>query len=166
VLGLLSRERRLLRAEVRSQPASNPEGWKLSRRMALRREHLRKDTLIGAIGVTERGEQWEAVNKALTALIIAHAAGLVTCLTLLKDYTATGSLRGMGTFVWVFGVGLILAILTEFFWLVLRKPFTDDRVFEVSGSAAIFVVVLALSHFSVIALFVAIGIAISKYGRL
>jgi hypothetical protein len=34
----------------------------------------------------ERHDLWEALNKALNTLMLGHAAGLVTCLTLMKDY--------------------------------------------------------------------------------
>jgi hypothetical protein len=45
-----------------------------------------------------RKDSWEAVNKAIYGLMVGHAAGLVGCLTLLKDYNATspGHLRGWG----------------------------------------------------------------------
>jgi hypothetical protein len=36
-----------------------------------------------------RKDNWEAVNKAVYTLIVGHAAGLVACMTLLKDYNAT-----------------------------------------------------------------------------
>jgi hypothetical protein len=47
--------------------------------------------------------------KALNYLLVAQAAGFVTCLTLLKDFNTV--LKGIGPFVWLFGVGLILAII-------------------------------------------------------
>jgi hypothetical protein len=46
----------------------------------------------------------------MNSLMIAHAAGLVTCLTLSKDYKDTPQLKGIGTFVMAFGVGLVFAI--------------------------------------------------------
>ena len=54
-----------------------------------------------------RKDNWEAANKALYSLMVGHAAGLVGCLTLLKDYDATspGHLKGLGAFIWLFGLG-------------------------------------------------------------
>jgi hypothetical protein len=52
-----------------------------------------------------RHHLWEAFNKALNTLILGHAAGLVTCLTLLKDYKD----QGLGVFIRLFGAGLIRA---------------------------------------------------------
>jgi len=45
--------------------------------------------------VDYESQQWEAVNKGLTTLMVAHAAGMVTCLTLIKDYKDTGPLKGV-----------------------------------------------------------------------
>jgi hypothetical protein len=42
-------------------------------------------------------------------LLVAHAAGLITCLSLLKDYEHTPRLKGIGVFVYLFGFGLIAA---------------------------------------------------------
>jgi hypothetical protein len=46
-----------------------------------------------------------------------HAAGLITCLTLLKDYNNTPQLKGVGLFVGLFGMGLIAA-MTAFIELI------------------------------------------------
>ena len=52
----------------------------------------------------ERHDLWEALNKALNTLMLGHAAGLVTCLTLMKDYKENSQLEGLGTFIALFGV--------------------------------------------------------------
>jgi hypothetical protein len=59
---------------------------------------------------------WEALNKALNTLILGHAAGLVTCLTLLKDYKD----QGLGWFIVMFGYGLILATISAVLWVIYR----------------------------------------------
>jgi len=41
----------------------------------------------------------------------ASRDGLVGCLSVLKDYATTPQLKGMGSFIVLFGVGLILAII-------------------------------------------------------
>ena len=108
--------------------------------------------------------QWEAVNKGLTTLMVAHAAGMVTCLTLIKDYKDTGPLKGIGVFVWLFGSGLVTAIVAAFLWLTLRGPYTADR--RTGMFYALFVGTVAWSHVSLAALIAAIVFAIYKYGRL
>jgi hypothetical protein len=69
-----------------------------------------------------RKDNWEAVNKALYTLIVGHAAGLVACMTLLKDYNATspGHLKGLGWFITLFGLGLFLAVVSAAVWIVGR----------------------------------------------
>src|SRR5260221_1781472 len=54
---------------------------------------------------------WETVNKALNTLMVGHAAGLVTCLTLIKDYN-NPQLKGLGWFITLFGLGLFLAVVS------------------------------------------------------
>jgi hypothetical protein len=53
---------------------------------------------------------WDVLLKGVNYLLIAHAAGLVTCLTLLKDYKDNPQLKGLGGFIGLFGFGLIFAI--------------------------------------------------------
>jgi hypothetical protein len=53
---------------------------------------------------------YEIHFKSANYLLAAHAAGLVGCLTVLKDYEATPQLKGMGTFFVLFGVGLLFSI--------------------------------------------------------
>jgi len=56
-------------------------------------------------------DHYEAQVKSANYLLVAHAAGLVGCLSVLKDYATTPQLKGMGTFIVLFGVGLLGAIL-------------------------------------------------------
>src|SRR6266480_909287 len=81
-----------------------------------------------------RKDNWEAVNKALYALIVGHAAGLVACMTFLKDYNTAspGPLKGLGAFIWLFGLGLWLAIVSASVWIFGRYnywvfPFTGGK---------------------------------------
>ena len=46
-----------------------------------------------------RKDAWDVTNKALNTLMIAHAAGLVACVTLLKDYKDNAQLKGLGVFM-------------------------------------------------------------------
>jgi hypothetical protein len=57
-------------------------------------------------------DHYEVHFKNANYLLLAHAAGLVGCITVLKDYAATPQLKGMGTFVVLFGVGLLASIFT------------------------------------------------------
>src|SRR6266404_7218319 len=49
---------------------------------------------------------WEVHLKAVNSLLIAHGAGLVACLTLLKDYDTTPHLKHIGWFIGLFAFGL------------------------------------------------------------
>jgi hypothetical protein len=65
-------------------------------------------------------DNWEAVNKAIYALIVGHAAGLVACMTLLKE---PGPLKGVGTFITVFGLGFFFAVISAAVWIIGRFNF-------------------------------------------
>jgi hypothetical protein len=56
-------------------------------------------------------------------LLIAHGAGLVTCLTLLKDYDANPRLKDIGFIITMFACGLAFAILT-YLSLILHRHTT------------------------------------------
>jgi hypothetical protein len=56
-------------------------------------------------------DHYESQVRSANYLPVAHAAGLLGCLSVLKDYATTPQLKGMGSFVVLFGVGLICAII-------------------------------------------------------
>jgi hypothetical protein len=60
--------------------------------------------------MAEVKDHYEIHFKNANYLLAAHAAGLIGCLTVLKDYEATPQLKGMGTFVVLFGIGLLASI--------------------------------------------------------
>jgi hypothetical protein len=69
-------------------------------------------------------DEWDILHKGLTGLLVANATGMVACLTLLRDYdTAKGKLDGLGVFIWLFGVGLLLAIWAAIAMVFLRRSF-------------------------------------------
>jgi hypothetical protein len=113
----------------------------------------------------DRKELWEIHNKSLTTLMVSHAAGLVTCLTLLKDYKveSPGALKGIGIFVWLFGLGLLSSALASFFHLVLRgqmiAPSDRSAGFQAARISFSFMV-----GPSVALLLTAIILAIGKFG--
>jgi hypothetical protein len=89
-----------------------------------------------------RKDNWEAVNKALSSLMVGHAAGLVVCSTLLKDYNAAspGHLKGLGWLIALFGIGLFLAVISAVVWIVGRFnywvfpftiPFTGKKRWDI-----------------------------------
>lgn len=61
----------------------------------------------------------EAV-KAIQSLMIANGAALVATLSLLKDYDATPKYKGIGTFINLFGLGFLTAIVAFLFAFSLR----------------------------------------------
>jgi hypothetical protein len=79
-----------------------------------------------------RKDIWEALNKALNTLMVGHAAGLVTCLTLLKDYKDNSQLEGLGWFIVLFGYGLIVAASSVLIWTLgaANRVFLPKRIRE------------------------------------
>src|SRR5260221_5224387 len=55
-------------------------------------------------------EHYDGHFRSANYLLAAHAAGLIGCLSVLKDYNSTPQLKGIGTFVVLFGIGLLGAI--------------------------------------------------------
>jgi hypothetical protein len=49
--------------------------------------------------------------KYVNSLLVAHGAGLIGCLSVLKDYNPTGHYAGIGIFISLFVVGFILACM-------------------------------------------------------
>jgi len=56
-------------------------------------------------------DHYEQNLRAANYLFAAHGAGLVGCLSILKDYNPEGHLHGLGTFITLFGLGFLGAIL-------------------------------------------------------
>ena len=57
------------------------------------------------------GDHYDHNFKAANYLLVAHGAALAASLSVLKDYASTPQLKGIGTFVILFGVGLLAAIV-------------------------------------------------------
>jgi hypothetical protein len=49
--------------------------------------------------------------KNANYLLVAHGAGLIGCLSTLKDYEVAAQLKGIGVFIAMFAVGLLLAAM-------------------------------------------------------
>jgi hypothetical protein len=86
---------------------------------------------------------WEAHLKAVNSLLIAHGAGLVTCLTLLKDYDANPRLKGIGWFITLFVTGFSWAMLAYGQLILHRqkvvldnKPWLEGREWKIATRSA------------------------------
>jgi hypothetical protein len=56
-------------------------------------------------------EYFEVEFKSVGYLLTANAAGLAGCMTLLKDYSTTPELKGLGLFISMFGAGFLSAVI-------------------------------------------------------
>jgi hypothetical protein len=147
------------------------------RRIAAARQELADDLNCTKLEAFDRLRQtrtdnWEATNKALYALIVGHAAGLVACMTFLKDYNAAspGPLKGVGTFITLFGIGLFLAIVSASVWIFGRYnywvfPFTGGKRWYVPHNKRDWLTG-ALASISTGLMVLAIFFAIYKFSRL
>jgi hypothetical protein len=57
---------------------------------------------------------------AIKYLLVSNAAGLITCITLVKDYKDNPNLHGIGTFVVLFGFGLVAGGFAYMFAMMER----------------------------------------------
>jgi hypothetical protein len=77
-------------------------------------------------------EHFEVQYRAAGYLLTANAAGLVGCMTLLKDYATVPQLKGIGVFIGLFGLGFISEVIGFQAITVHRKatldPFLRERV--------------------------------------
>jgi hypothetical protein len=116
-----------------------------------------------------RKDFWDVNNRALNALMVAQAAGLVTCLTLLKDYDDKPQLKGVGVFIALFGLGLVAAIASSFFLLISRPVYLkipDERDKDHRMLIWMTKTWIVLAHASLLILIVAILFAVYKFGTL
>ena len=101
-------------------------------------------------------------------LFVAHGAGLVGGLTLLKDYAATPQYKGVGLPIALFSVGLIAAITAyiTLSWAQMKaKNAVLDRA-SLDPSMPVFYVHYIGLAISIIAFVVALGIIIWRVARL
>jgi hypothetical protein len=57
-------------------------------------------------------DHWDNHGKSLGYLLTAHGAALIACLTVLKDYSTTPLLKGIGTIVELAAIGLLTGALS------------------------------------------------------
>jgi len=113
-----------------------------------------------------RKETWDVANRAVNTLMVAQAAGLVTCLTLLKDYGDKPQLKGSGVFIAVFGLGLVAAIVSSFFLLISRAQYLRGPDGRESNYLALSRTWIILAHVSLVILIAAILLAVYKFSTL
>src|SRR5215831_5338263 len=87
---------------------------------------------------------WEAIVKAVNSLLIAHGAGLVTCLTLLKDYDTNPRLKNIGWFIALFATGFGWAMAAYVSLILHRqevvlnnKPWLEGRDWKIATRLAL-----------------------------
>jgi hypothetical protein len=116
--------------------------------------------------MSEASDHWAAINKGATSLMVAHAAGLVTCLTLIKDYKDNPPLRGVGVFISMFGVGLITAVWAASLLLLVRGQYVELIEEKKAAYPIIVRMLILLANISGVIFVAAIGFAVYKFGKL
>jgi hypothetical protein len=115
-----------------------------------------------------RKDLWESLNKVLNTLMVGHAAGLVTCLTLLKDYKDNSQLAGVGWFVVLFGYGLIIAALSVLAWTIGPGDYVVlfGKRFDALRRLDMFSITATCAVMSTVLMALAVLIAVFKLGTL
>jgi hypothetical protein len=111
-----------------------------------------------------RTDAWEVSNKAINSLMVAHAAGLLACVTLLKDYKedTPHQLKGLGLFIGAFGLGLVAAIISSALLLMVRIQYLRGPGQRESHYRTLVTTCIALANISVVILILAILLAVCK----
>jgi hypothetical protein len=107
--------------------------------------------------------------KVAHYLLVAHAVGLVSALTLLKDYSPTGTLKGIGVFVELFGFGLLTAAssyATAIAFRIFALPVVGVESSSRGLATAWLIFFAIFAGISYVILNVAILVAIFKFGGL
>jgi hypothetical protein len=137
-------------------------------------------TNVGKFGLKEALEVqsfikgWYDIEfRVLGYLMAAHATGMIVCLSALKDYKDTTSLKGIGILVVLFGLGLILSALAfitlgsgierVFRHIAQDSANADERQSEIKIMGKVYLVIGMLSCIMFV---VAIGIVIYRFGGL
>ena len=126
---------------------------------------LSKDTLLKVVQ-----EGYEHHLKTANYLVAAHAAGLIACLALIKDYANTPMLKGIGFYIIVFGIG-ILASIAHYISLSFSRATAITDTIEERDADEFTKRFLALWHFgsvlvSLLAMIVAIVGLMIKFSSL
>jgi hypothetical protein len=108
--------------------------------------------------------------KAANYLFVAHGAGLIGCLSILKDYKTTPELRGIGIFVLLFGIGFIGAIL-NYIGLHFARILALNAIFDEAEVHAPSRTLVAWIHFiglgiALLTLLIAVILLIARFHSL
>jgi hypothetical protein len=114
----------------------------------------------------EEDRLWEVRSKGINYLLIAHGAGLVACLTLVKDIDNAPKLKGLGPVIALFGVGLMSAIMGIANLYSWRQAQLRGREEELWRESKVFYLVACPVSLSLGLLFIIIIVAIVKFGNL
>jgi hypothetical protein len=105
--------------------------------------------------------------KSANYLFVAHGAGVIGCLSVIKDYASASQLHGIGSLIVIFSVGFLAGVL-NYVSLVLSRAVVfgailDDKPYD--GPTAKF---LSLVHVislaaSIIALVAALILVIERF---
>lgn len=112
-------------------------------------------------------DHYDHLFSRLHYLFVAHGAGFVGGLTILKDYTSTPQYRGVGLPIALFGIGLLAAILA-YITLSLAQMNAKNSVLDKvkPPSMPVFYIHYAMLAVSIILLFIAVGIIIYRVASL
>lgn len=72
---------------------------------------------------------YEQLHRYGNGLLVANGAGLLGCLSVIKDYSATGPLKGIGLFIALFAIGFVVAVAGMVATVGARMQMTGDAAF-------------------------------------
>jgi hypothetical protein len=113
-------------------------------------------------------EQMDLILKGVAYLMTAHGAGLVGCLTLLKDYNSIPQLKGIGFFITCFAYGLIFAMSAfaglQFYQVKMLEMIATASSWQRSTTAKLILFVPLAASCG--ALLVALTVIMTRFGSL
>jgi hypothetical protein len=65
-------------------------------------------------------DNYENYFKGIYYLLVGNGAGLIGCITALRDYATTPHLKGVGTLIELFGYGILTAMVAFVCLLIIR----------------------------------------------
>ena len=115
-------------------------------------------------------DHYENHGKSANYLLAAHGAGLIACMSILKDYAQTPQFKGLGVFIVIFGVGLLGSIVMYISvaisrMIALNMAVYDDRRLSPLASFLLGLNIAGLI-LAVLCLFIAIALLICRFASL
>jgi len=116
-------------------------------------------------GIKAANEHWDTILKGTVLLGSIHGAGLLYCISALKEITTLPPLLTPREFIWLFGIGLVGAVV---FYITSLLSKIELQQALISGEAEftrwlnpVGVVSIIVSLLSLVA---AIGLAMYRFG--